>query len=299
MSADDHNREMMVETIILNRDGEPVPLNPPPGPKWKALQGMMGLGLKGADIRVLWVLIEHANTKTGLCYPAQERIAALLANPERTVRRAISSLSKGGLIRVLIRRTKRGAISNAYIINWRPLFDAFDAMQKVAATYRPKVAARHRPKVAAEPSKDKPSKKNLEHEVVHRPSADRTVLDLSFKKEGEEVALKPPSKLRGPGAFSGERVRLSSSSPVAKRKRDDRTRELDRKRQARKRNRDRGGVGNVTLRNCNYRKLLKALEYVDHLDELGSRSIAHNASKAFLIFYIGCFESPDRTGVTA
>lgn len=70
MSSDPtHDHEMMVETIIDAR-GNPVPCWPPKEPKWKAKQAIHRLRLNGAQAAVLWSLIDHANSKSGLSYPS-------------------------------------------------------------------------------------------------------------------------------------------------------------------------------------------------------------------------------------
>jgi Helix-turn-helix domain len=144
----DHNREMMIESLQLAR-GEPPPPNPPPEPKWQAKQGLQRLKLNGPESAVLWLLIDYANGSSGLCFPSQARLALVLDLPLRTVERAVASLRRRRLIRALPRRSKAGAISSAYLINWQPIFAAYREMrraQKVAVTPPSKVATTPRQK---------------------------------------------------------------------------------------------------------------------------------------------------------
>ena len=103
-----------------------LPANPPPGgaeAKWKAKAAINRLGLNGAESSVMWCLIDCANGRTGLCYPGQEFMAGLLGLRPLTVKRAIASLKKRRLIKVI----RCG--SNRYYINWPMFFSAFDAME--------------------------------------------------------------------------------------------------------------------------------------------------------------------------
>jgi hypothetical protein len=118
--------------------GEPLPNNPPPGPKWQAKQGLHRLSLNGSEAAVLWCLIDHASSKTGRCYPSQPRMAEILSIPEATVRRAVRTLRGKHLITIITRRNTRGERFNSYLINWPPLFSAYAQMES---------ASRHRSKM--------------------------------------------------------------------------------------------------------------------------------------------------------
>ena len=167
---DDRDREMMIETIIGNR-GEPLPDNPPPGPKWKAVLGLNRLQhLNGAEHAVMACLIDRANPRTGLCFPSEAYIAGWINRPERTVRRAISVLKRMRLARII----RRGPSSNRYVINWLPLFVAYRELEEFQAARRdkkwPVIAAKSGrssiPKVAAKSSNREPLNRNLKHEMV-------------------------------------------------------------------------------------------------------------------------------------
>ena len=58
-----HNHAAMVETMMSARDmmRDPLPDNPPPDDKWKAVIGLARLNLNGACHRVMVCLIDHAN----------------------------------------------------------------------------------------------------------------------------------------------------------------------------------------------------------------------------------------------
>src|SRR5262249_25599164 len=150
-----------LENHIGNRWAKPLPRNPPSGPKWKAKQGMARLNLNGAEYSVLACLIDRASKAKGACYPSQEFICKWTCRPERTVKRAIETLQQGKLIQVI----DRGFKSNAYLVNWPPLFQAYSEMkacehshasQKVAPQVQavgPEMAPHVRPEVAHKPTK--------------------------------------------------------------------------------------------------------------------------------------------------
>ena len=75
-----------------------LPTNPPPGPKWKAKQGLCRMNLSGSEHDVIACLIECANSKTGLCYPSQDYLAAWANHPPGTVKWAVASLLKRKLM---------------------------------------------------------------------------------------------------------------------------------------------------------------------------------------------------------
>jgi hypothetical protein len=60
--------------------------------------------LGGREVRVAWILIDHINSKTGLCCPSIQTMANKLSYNERTVRRAIKRLENRGWFA----REKRG-----------------------------------------------------------------------------------------------------------------------------------------------------------------------------------------------
>jgi hypothetical protein len=201
--------ESTLENEICSRVLPPLPENPPPGPKWQAKQGMARLNLNGAEYAVLACLIDRASKGKGACFPSQEFIFGWTGRPERTVRRAVSTLEECGLIRVI----DRGLKSNAYIINWPPIFAAYQEMKrfekrnaqrhgavtaspKVAsqpATVRPEVAPHVRPEVAAKPMKR--TSEVREPMTLNEPSSDGAYLVVleGGKKEGihGEVVERP------------------------------------------------------------------------------------------------------------
>jgi hypothetical protein len=155
-----------VEDTQSIRDRAPLPNNPPPGPKWQAKQGLCRLNLNGAEYAVLACLIDRASLAKGACYPSQEFICGWTFRPERTVKRAVAGLRTRKLVRVV----DRGTASNAYHINWQPIFSAYrdmkgfekrhaasrNAEQKVAPqdeTVGPEVARQVGPEVAPKPMK--------------------------------------------------------------------------------------------------------------------------------------------------
>jgi hypothetical protein len=181
---------------LRDENGNRLPNNPPPGPKWKAKKALARLHLNGAEYVVLACLIDRANQQTGLCYPSEEFIAGWTCRPKRTVERAIASLRGTRLIQVI----DRGTTSNRYVINWRPLFAAFTEMERFETEskkrHAPKVAAHPAKsggtdlqKVAAKPLKIEPCNKNPRHEVVHPLSA--AALVSFFNEENKGIQREP------------------------------------------------------------------------------------------------------------
>jgi hypothetical protein len=185
----------------------PLPHNPPPGPKWQAKQGMARQCLNGAEYAVLACLIDRASKSKGACYPSQEFISRWTSRPVRTVRRAIKELSDKGIIRIL----HRGTTSNAYLINWPPLFSAYRQMKamerhgdgdsddqkwpgddtKSGQEDRPKVAAKpmkgtyeEEPMTLRGPSDDEPYLVILDEEKIEEALQGRQEAEPSLLPEG-------------------------------------------------------------------------------------------------------------------
>ena len=99
----------------------PNSLSKPPakGKFWRAFAAVTILPINGSQKAVLGCLIDHANPKSGLCYPSEALIAAEIARPIRTVERAVADL----LLTPYLSRKRRHQSSNVYSIN-------FDALLK-------------------------------------------------------------------------------------------------------------------------------------------------------------------------
>jgi hypothetical protein len=208
---EEHERDAMIESLMGSR-GEALPENPPPGPKWKAKQALSRLNLNGAEHDVMCCLVDRANANTGLCYPSEEYIAGWTTRPLRTVERAIASLRRKGLIKII----HRGTTSNRYYIDWHRLFASFramvafqkrrlrqsDAPQKVA-DHPVKSGGSYPPEVADKP-RTEPRKENLKHEVVHSPSANDTCEVFLFENPSHGENQQSPRQGEGPNGFSGE-----------------------------------------------------------------------------------------------
>ena len=167
-----------VEDTQALRDREPLPHNPPPGPKWQAKQGMAQLPLNGAEYAVSLISLTRASKNKGACYPSQEFICGWTFRPERTVKRAVAGLRARKLVTVV----DRGTTSNAYIIDWKPIFAAYQEMKRFEKRHALRSAE---PKVA-------PLGQTVGPEVA--------------RHVGPEVARKPmkgTSELREPMALSG------------------------------------------------------------------------------------------------
>jgi hypothetical protein len=160
-------KRMWAEQKIAERQAKPLPNNPPPGPKWKAEAGLNRMNLNGVEHDVMCCLIDLANSKTGLCYPSEEYVAGWTNRSQRTVRRAIASLKRKRLLKVI----RRGMTSNRYVINWNHLFaafhelEAFRAEQKVAG-HAARSGRSSRQKVAAKPTESEPTEGNHKHEIA-------------------------------------------------------------------------------------------------------------------------------------
>jgi hypothetical protein len=156
-SRDEAHEEMVFG--ILERRDEPLPENPPPGPKWQAKQGLHCLDLNGAENRVMFCLIERANKFSGLCFPSEDWIAGWTRIPKRTVERAVASLKAKGLIGIVPVRRKRGGVSNRYYAKWEPLFAGYRHMKAFeAASTEKRNAARDAPSKVAGTPQSVPSK---------------------------------------------------------------------------------------------------------------------------------------------
>ena len=120
---EDHEYDAMVDLIRCRREeiAPELPENSPPGPKWKAKQGLNRLNLNGAEHDVMGCLVDRASSKSGLCYPSEEFIQGWTGRPMRTVQRAIRSLWDKRLINI----TRRSVTSNRYFIQWTTLFAAY------------------------------------------------------------------------------------------------------------------------------------------------------------------------------
>jgi hypothetical protein len=128
----DTAHKMLVDGI-LSRNGR-LSDNPPPGPKWKAIQGLASLGLNAPCHDVMVCLIFHANINTGLCYPSEHTIAAWTRRPLRTVERAVTMLAKKGFVSIerKKRNKKTAVVSNYYELEWKRLFDAYNHQERSA-----------------------------------------------------------------------------------------------------------------------------------------------------------------------
>jgi hypothetical protein len=206
----DHDGEVVLEdtleNTIENREGGPLPHNPPPGPKWQAKQGMARLHLNGAEYSVLACLIDRASKNKGACYPSQEFISRWTFRPLRTVERAIATLNHKGAICSI----PRGTTSNAYIIHWKPLFAAYRQMKalechgdsdltKSGGSIPVKSGGSYPPEVAAEPMKGTYEEEPMARsEVTGVTSSESLLIDV---KKIEE-------------AIQGEQGKDSESQPT-------------------------------------------------------------------------------------
>ena len=92
-SDGEFNLEDTLENHVGNHERPPLPLNPPPGLKWQAKQGLCALNLNGPEHAVLACLIDRASKSKGTCFPSQLFICGWTFRAPRTVGRAIATLS--------------------------------------------------------------------------------------------------------------------------------------------------------------------------------------------------------------
>ncbi len=105
---------------------------PSKGDFWRAFAAVTILPINGSQKAIFGCLIDHANPKTGLCYPSEALIAAETGHPIRTVERAVAGL----LLTPYLSRKQRPQSSNDYAINFDVLLKAWDAYKGRGAAYR-------------------------------------------------------------------------------------------------------------------------------------------------------------------
>jgi DNA-binding transcriptional ArsR family regulator len=73
---------------------------------------LVSAGVPAEAIPTYCVLADHANNKTGLCWPKMETLAKTLGRSVRTVQRHLHLLRERGLIEFVERRRNRGRFSS-------------------------------------------------------------------------------------------------------------------------------------------------------------------------------------------
>ena len=73
---------------------------------------LMEAGVPAYAIGTLCVLSDHANSKSGLCWPSMNRLARILGLSVRTVQRHLHLLKDQGLIEFVERRRNKGRYSS-------------------------------------------------------------------------------------------------------------------------------------------------------------------------------------------
>jgi DNA-binding transcriptional ArsR family regulator len=73
---------------------------------------LMEAGVPAYAIGTLCVLSDHANSKSGLCWPSMKRLARILGCSVRTVQRHLHVLKDKGLIEFVERRRNKGRYSS-------------------------------------------------------------------------------------------------------------------------------------------------------------------------------------------
>jgi hypothetical protein len=105
---------------------------PPKGQWWKVFAAINILSITGADKAVLSCLVEHANAKTGRCFPAQSLVAVETGCDLRVVVRSVANLLKT----IYVARSRRRQTSNMYEINFDALLEAFAEYKRRGAVFR-------------------------------------------------------------------------------------------------------------------------------------------------------------------
>jgi predicted transcriptional regulator len=73
---------------------------------------LMEAGIPAYAIGTLCVLSDHANSKSGLCWPSMNRLARILGCSVRTVQRHLHVLKDQGLVEFVERRRHKGRYSS-------------------------------------------------------------------------------------------------------------------------------------------------------------------------------------------
>ena len=73
---------------------------------------LMEAGIPAYAIGTLCVLSDHANSKSGLCWPSMNRLARILGCSVRTVQRHLHVLKDKGLLEFVERRRHKGRYSS-------------------------------------------------------------------------------------------------------------------------------------------------------------------------------------------
>ena len=73
---------------------------------------LIGAEVPPYAIATLCVLSDHANSKSGLCWPSMNRLARILGCSVRTVQRHLHTLKDQGIIEFVERRRNRGRYSS-------------------------------------------------------------------------------------------------------------------------------------------------------------------------------------------
>jgi DNA-binding transcriptional ArsR family regulator len=75
-------------------------------------EGLIEAGVPAYAIGTLCVLSDHANSKSGLCWPSMNRLARILGCSVRTVQRHLHVLKDRGLLEFVERRRHKGRYSS-------------------------------------------------------------------------------------------------------------------------------------------------------------------------------------------
>ncbi len=87
----------------------------PKSTRFSRLPKVEDLRARGCPVEVMptfQALADHANNRTGLCWPRMSRLAAILGRSVRTVQRHLHQLQALGLIEIVERRRWRGRFSS-------------------------------------------------------------------------------------------------------------------------------------------------------------------------------------------
>jgi DNA-binding transcriptional ArsR family regulator len=76
------------------------------------IEELVGAGVPAYAIGTLCVLSDHANSKSGLCWPSMNRLASILGCSVRTVQRHLHVLKDKGLLEFVERRRHKGRYSS-------------------------------------------------------------------------------------------------------------------------------------------------------------------------------------------
>jgi DNA-binding transcriptional ArsR family regulator len=120
------------------------------------MQQLLADGVPTEAIPTYCALADHANNKTGLCWPKMETLAQILNRSVRTVQRHLHLLKEAGLIEFVERRRYKGRFSS-YL--YRILFHATTGHGNAVVSPPPNIRRTRRQRTTPKSPVDKAEKR--------------------------------------------------------------------------------------------------------------------------------------------